>query len=139
VPFLFGLVRLEDIRSVTAISDCITYSCHTPARSASQRTSSVKAEADVANVLPPKPKPRQDSEIFCHAGSDFPKEQEMNNPIQNEAETQELKREIPFRSAPKDETNERTSMSIKDPDTMLSMTVLLLACLVLAVLAHVVV
>jgi hypothetical protein len=63
----------------------------------------------------------------------------MNNPIQNEAETQELKREIPFRSAPKDETNERTSMSIKDPDTMLSMTVLLLACLVLAVLAHVVV
>jgi hypothetical protein len=63
----------------------------------------------------------------------------MNNPIQNEAETQELKREIPFRSALEDETNEGTSMSIKDPDTMLSMTVLLLACLVLAVLAHVVV
>ena len=63
----------------------------------------------------------------------------MNNPIQNEAETQELRREIPFRSAPEDETNEGTSMSIKDPDTMLSMTVLLLACLGLAVLAHVVV
>ena len=63
----------------------------------------------------------------------------MNNPIQNEAEMQELRREIPFRSAPKDETNEGTSISIKDPDTMLSMIVLLLACLGLAVLAHVVV
>ena len=63
----------------------------------------------------------------------------MNNPIQNKAETQELRREIPFRSAPEDETNEGTSISIKDPDTMLSMTVLLLACLGLAVLAHVLV
>jgi len=63
----------------------------------------------------------------------------MNNPIQNEAETQELKREIPFRSALEDETNERTSISIRDPDTMLTMIVLLLACLGLAVLAHVVV
>ena len=63
----------------------------------------------------------------------------MNNPIQNEAETQELRREISFRSAPEDETDEGTSMSIKDPDTMLSIIVLLLACLGLAVLAHVVV
>ena len=63
----------------------------------------------------------------------------MNNPIQNGAEMQELKREKSFRSAPKDETTEGTSISIKDPDTMLSMTVLLLACLALAVLAHVVV
>ncbi len=63
----------------------------------------------------------------------------MNNPIQKKAETQELRREIPFRSAPEDETNEGTSTSIKDPDTMLSMTVLLIACLGLAVLAHVVV
>lgn len=63
----------------------------------------------------------------------------MNNTIQRGPEKQELRREIPFRSAPKDETNERTSISIKDPDTMLSMTVLLLACLGLAVLAHVVV
>ena len=63
----------------------------------------------------------------------------MNNPIQNEAETQELKREIPFPSAPRDKTNEQTSISIKDPDTTLSMMVLLLACLGLAVLAHVVV
>ena len=63
----------------------------------------------------------------------------MNNPIQREPEMQELKHEIPFSSAPKDETTDGTSISIKDPDTMLSMTVLLIACLVLAVLAHVVV
>jgi hypothetical protein len=63
----------------------------------------------------------------------------MNNPNQNETEPKELRREIPFRSAPKNETNEQTSISIKDPDTMLSMTVLLIACLALAVLAHVLV
>ena len=63
----------------------------------------------------------------------------MNNPIQNEAEMQELRREIPFRSAPEDETNEGTSTSINDPDRMLSIIVLVLACLGLAVLAHVVV
>ena len=61
----------------------------------------------------------------------------MNNPIQNEAETQDLKREKSLTAPPKAETNERTTMSMKDPDTMLSMTVLLLACLALAVLAHV--
>jgi len=63
----------------------------------------------------------------------------MNNSIQNEAETQELRREIPFRSAPEDDTNEGTSTSIKDPDGMLSIIVLVLACLGLALLAHVVV
>jgi hypothetical protein len=63
----------------------------------------------------------------------------MNNTSQNEAETQELTREIRFRSESEEETNERASMSIKDPDTMLTMIVLLLACLGLAVLAHVVV
>jgi hypothetical protein len=63
----------------------------------------------------------------------------MNNPIQRGPEMQELKREIPFRSAPKDETKDGTSISVRDPDTMLSMTVLLLACLALAVLAHVIV
>ena len=63
----------------------------------------------------------------------------MNNPIQNEAETQELKREIPFRSALENETNEGTSTSINDPDRMLSIIVLGLACIGLAVLAHVVV
>lgn len=61
----------------------------------------------------------------------------MNNPIQNEAEMQELKQENFFTALANAETNEGTSMSIKDPDTMLSMTVLLLACLALAVLAHV--
>lgn len=63
----------------------------------------------------------------------------MNNPSQRGPEMQELKREKPFNSAPKDETTDGTSMSFKDPDTMLSMTVLLIACLGLAVLAHVLV
>jgi hypothetical protein len=63
----------------------------------------------------------------------------MAKPIQKESEMQELKGELPFTSAPKDETNERTSTSIEDPDTMLTMTVLLLACLALAVLAHAVI
>ena len=63
----------------------------------------------------------------------------MTNSIQNEAETQELRREIPFRSVPEDDTNEGISTSIKDPDGMLSIIVLVLACLGLALLAHVVV
>ena len=63
----------------------------------------------------------------------------MNNPIQNEAETKELRREIPFPSALEDETNEGISTSINDPDRMLSIIVLVLACLGLALLAHVVV
>jgi hypothetical protein len=63
----------------------------------------------------------------------------MNNTSQRGSEIQELKREKPFSSAPKDETTDGTSISIKDPDTMLSMTVLLIACLALAVLAHVLV
>ena len=52
---------------------------------------------------------------------------------------QELRREKLFRSAPQDETNEGTNMPIKDPDRMLSILVLVLACLGLALLAHVVV
>jgi hypothetical protein len=52
---------------------------------------------------------------------------------------QELRREIPFRSALEDETNEGISTSINDPDRMLSIIVLVLACLGLALLAHVVV
>ena len=63
----------------------------------------------------------------------------MNNSIQNETETQELRREIPFRSALEGETNEGTITSIKDPDRMLSIIVLVVACLGLALLAHVVV
>jgi hypothetical protein len=63
----------------------------------------------------------------------------MNNPIQNEAEMNELRREIAFRSEEEDEINEGTSTSINDPDRMLSIIVLVLACLGLALLAHVVV
>jgi hypothetical protein len=61
----------------------------------------------------------------------------MHNPIQNEADFNELKYENSFSSTENADTNEETTMSIKDPDTMLSMIVLLLACLVLAALAHV--
>ena len=63
----------------------------------------------------------------------------MNDHIQNEAETQELRRGMPFRSALDDEADEGLSTSIKDPDRMLSIIVLVLACLGLALLAHVVV
>jgi hypothetical protein len=63
----------------------------------------------------------------------------MNDPIQNDAEMKELKSEIPFWSAPKDDTNEGISTSIEDPDRRLSIIVLVLACLGLALLAHVVV
>ena len=63
----------------------------------------------------------------------------MNNPIPDETHTQELRRQLPFRDAPKDETIEGISPSIKDPDTMLSIIVLVLTCLGLALLAHVVV
>lgn len=63
----------------------------------------------------------------------------MNDSTQNEAEMKELKYEKSFGSPEGAETNEGTSMPIKDPDTMLSMTVLLIACLALAVLAHVLV
>ena len=52
---------------------------------------------------------------------------------------QELKRENSFTAPAKKEINEGTSMSIKDPDAMLTMIVLLLACLALAVLAHAVI
>ena len=63
----------------------------------------------------------------------------MDNPIQNEADLKELKYEKSSGSIEGAETNEGTSLPLKDPDTMLSMVVLLLACLVLAALAHVVV
>jgi len=63
----------------------------------------------------------------------------MDNQIQNELEMQELKYQHSSGSIESSETNEETSMSIKDPDTTLSMIVLLLACLALAALAHVVV
>jgi hypothetical protein len=52
---------------------------------------------------------------------------------------QNLKRQMPFPSAPKDEPNEGTSISIREPETMLIMIVLLLACLALALLANAVI
>lgn len=61
----------------------------------------------------------------------------MNNPIHNEADMKEREYENSFGSNGDAETNEGTSTSIKDPDTMLSMIVLLLTCLALAALAHV--
>jgi hypothetical protein len=61
----------------------------------------------------------------------------MNDPSQNKAEMKELKYEKSFASTEGPETKEGMSMSMKDPDTMLSMVVLLLTCLALAALAHV--
>jgi hypothetical protein len=61
----------------------------------------------------------------------------MNDSNENKAEMEELRYEKSFGSTEGTETNEGTSMPIKDPDTMLSMIVLLLACLALAALAHV--
>jgi hypothetical protein len=63
----------------------------------------------------------------------------MNDLIRSDAETGELSREIAFRSALDDQINEERSLSLKDPDRMVSIIVLVLACLGLAVLAHVVV
>ena len=63
----------------------------------------------------------------------------MGNLIQDEAKMKKLKYEHSSGSIEAADTNEKTSMSIKDPETMLIMIVLLLACLGLAVLAHVVV
>ena len=60
----------------------------------------------------------------------------MDNLMQNEAEMKEPQYEESFGSTKGAETNQGTSVSIKDPDTMLSMIVLLLACLVLATLAN---
>jgi hypothetical protein len=61
----------------------------------------------------------------------------MKNPNQNEAETDGMKYEKSFGSTEDAEINEGTSMAIRDADTVLSMIVLLVACLGLAVLAHV--
>ena len=61
----------------------------------------------------------------------------MDNPIQNDAEMKEQECEKSFASTQAVETKEGMNMSMKDPDMMLSMVVLLLACLALAALAHV--
>jgi hypothetical protein len=75
--------------------------------------------------------------FFATPTSHFPKEQAMNDPIQNKGEMKELKYGKSSVSTEGAETNERTGMSMKDGDTILSMIVLLLSCLALAVLAHV--
>jgi hypothetical protein len=61
----------------------------------------------------------------------------MNDSSQNKAETDGLKYEKSFGSTEGAETTQGTNMSMKDPDTILSMIVLLLSCLALAALAHV--
>lgn len=63
----------------------------------------------------------------------------MDNLIQTEAEMEELNHEKLFASTKGAEMNKETSMPPKDQDTMVSMIVLLLACLALAALAHAVV
>ena len=63
----------------------------------------------------------------------------MKNLSQNEAEMSELKYEKFFGSTEGTETSEGKSTAMKDPDKVLSMIVLLLACLALAALAHVLV
>ena len=63
----------------------------------------------------------------------------MNNSLRNQTEIHALRHEESpgfFEGA---DTNEGTSMPIKDADTTLGMFVLLIACLVLAALAHVIV
>ena len=63
----------------------------------------------------------------------------MTNPIQKQDEMRELNLAKSFGSTEGPEPNEETGTSITDQETMVSMTVLLLACLSLAILAHVVV
>jgi hypothetical protein len=60
----------------------------------------------------------------------------MDNLTQTEAEMEDVKYEEFLGSTQSAEMNEETSMSPKDPDTMLSMVVLLITCLALAALAH---
>ena len=60
----------------------------------------------------------------------------MNN-LHRGPEMKELKHKKSFGSPKGAETGDGTNISIKDPDTMLSMIVILLSCLALAVLAHV--
>ena len=61
----------------------------------------------------------------------------MNDSSQNQAGTEGVEYENSFASTEVDETRDGANISMKDPDTMLSMVVLLLTCLALAALAHV--
>jgi hypothetical protein len=62
----------------------------------------------------------------------------MDNTLQNQAEMKELNYEKPFGSTERAAPREQVCLS-KDRDMVLSIIVLLLACLGLAALAHVVV
>jgi hypothetical protein len=63
----------------------------------------------------------------------------MAKSIQKEVGMQEINHELPFTPSSNDAVNEGKSLSLNDPDIMVSITVLLLACLSLAVLAHAVI
>jgi hypothetical protein len=63
----------------------------------------------------------------------------MAKSIQIQGEMPVPHRETFFPSASNDETNEGPSISARDPDTILILIVLLLACLALALLADVVI
>ena len=63
----------------------------------------------------------------------------MDNPIHSVPETKKLKREGFIRLTRGAEKSGKTSIAMKDPDTILSIIVLLLACLGLAALAQVIV
>jgi hypothetical protein len=63
----------------------------------------------------------------------------MEDLMQKESELKELKHLKSFGSIERTQANEETSVSMKNPDTMLSMIVLLLACVGLAVLADIVI
>jgi hypothetical protein len=63
----------------------------------------------------------------------------MDNSLRNQTEIEELQCERSSGFTDGAETNEGTSPPTKDLETMLSMVVLLLACLGLAALAHVIV
>jgi len=76
-------------------------------------------------------------ESFATPAHIFRRNRQMDDPIQTKLTLNELKYEKSFSSTKNADTNKETTISIKDPDTMLSMIVLLLACLALAALAHV--
>lgn len=57
----------------------------------------------------------------------------MNNSIQKAPEMRDLQRHNSFMASSQDKINDGT---ITSPDTIITMTVLLVACLALAVLAH---
>lgn len=63
----------------------------------------------------------------------------MSNLIQREPEMEEVKRQHSFMISSQDTIDDGTCTPIRSPDTIVTMTVLLVACLALAVLAHAVI